>query len=291
MDGAIILDKARGISSHSAVLAVRRLLGQPKIGHLGTLDPFATGVLVLLVGKATRLARFYRDREKTYEGTIRFGYSTDSYDSTGKPTSPEQAPSLDAEEIRRLFGDFLGNSLQQPPPVSAKKVGGVPAYRIARKGLEPALRAVPVTIHELELLSVDGPLAKFCARVSSGTYLRSLAHDLGERMEVGAHLTELRRTAVGEFAEAGALPFEQLEERVRQGALPLIRIEELLSEFPAFALTPSTAQSATHGNSVTLECSAMWVRLLDESGKLTAVAERAAEDLYHPVVVFSSKHG
>ena len=217
MDGAVVLDKPEGITSHAAVLRARRLLSESRIGHLGTLDPFATGVLVLLAGNATRLARFYRDREKTYRGTIRFGYSTDSFDCTGSPTSPPQEPGLDAGELRRLFEEFVGTFDQQPPPLSAKKVGGVRAYRLARKGEEPRLSPVRVSIQELELLSVEGPLAVFRARVSSGTYIRSLAHDLGARMGVGAHLAELRRTAAGEFGENEASDFSQLEDKVRQG--------------------------------------------------------------------------
>ena len=286
MDGALILDKAEGISSHSAVLAVRRLLSEPRIGHLGTLDPFACGVLVLLLGKATRLARFYRDRDKTYRGTIRFGYSTDSYDSTGTPTSPDRKPTLDEDELRRLFGEFVGTQLQQPPALSAKKIGGVRAYRLARRGQMPALNAVSVTIHELELLSIDGPFVGIRVRASSGTYVRSLAHELGMRMRVGAHLAQLRRTAVGEFVEAAAVSLEQLETRKQQGVVPLIPMETLLPEFPALALPSFLADLVSNGNPVALEGSEQWVRLLDASGTLRGIAERTSDGLYHPLVVF-----
>ena len=291
MDGAVILDKPKGITSHAAVLRVRRLLSEPRIGHLGTLDPLATGVLVLLVGGATRLARFYRDREKNYEGTIRFGYSTDSFDCTGTPTSPRQEPRLDAGELRRLFGEFVGSFDQRPPRLSAKKVGGVRAYLLARKGEEPRLSPVRVCIQELELISVEGPLAVFRARVSSGTYIRTLAHDLGERMGVGAHLAELRRTAVGEFAVADAVDLTQLEDKVRQGESRnfLIPPENLLPEFPAVTLSPLTVRRVLHGNSLQLQSASQWVRLLHESGKLLSIAEREGECLFHPVVVFSPK--
>ena len=287
MDGALILDKSEGITSHSAVLAVRRLLSEPKIGHLGTLDPFATGVLVLLLGKATRLARFYRDREKTYRGTIRFGYSTDSYDRTGRPTSADQSPTLDAAELHRLFDAFIGTYLQQPPAVSAKKIGGVPSYRLFRKGRESRPAAVSVSIHNFEITSVEGSCVEFTARVSSGTYIRSLAHELGTRMGVGAHLSQLRRTAVGEFAESAAVTFEQLQERVRQEGIPLLRMEDLLPEFPAYALPDVMLQSVLHGNTLVLETRADWVKLLDEAGTLKSVAERIADNLYHPVIVFN----
>ena len=289
MDGAVVLDKPEGITSHAAVLRVRRLLSEPRVGHLGTLDPFATGVLVLLAGNATRLARFYRDRQKTYRGTIRFGYSTDSFDCTGSPTSSPQEPSLDADELRRLFGEFVGTFDQQPPPLSAKKVSGVRAYRLARKGKEPRLSPVRVSIQELDLLSVEGPLAVFQARVSSGTYIRSLAHDLGARMGVGAHLAELRRTAVGEFGENEASDFSQLEDKVRQGGSRsfLIPPESLLPEFPAFTLSPTAARRVMHGNSLDLQSESQWVRLLHESGKLLSIAEHAGKCLFHPVVVFN----
>jgi tRNA pseudouridine55 synthase len=286
MHGALILDKPEGISSHSAVQKARRLLAERRIGHLGTLDPFATGVLVLLVGNATRLARFYRDRDKTYEGVIRFGFSTDSYDRTGAPTSPEISPHLDEQELRGHLATFLGNRLQTPPAISAKKVGGVRAYRLARQGEPPKLSPVPVTIHEFEMISLDGPFLGFRVRVSSGTYIRSLAHEMGERLGVGAHLHQLRRTAVGEFALSQAFSLEQLEQEIQRGANLLMPMESLLPEFPAVVLDAGAMRAVSHGNSVPVDCLTSWVRLVDESGKLIAIAEREADRLYHPVVVF-----
>lgn len=288
MDGALVLDKPRGITSHDAVVAARRLLSEPRIGHLGTLDPFASGVLVLLVGKATRLARFYREREKTYEGTIRFGFSTNTFDCDGIPTSPEQSPVLTEPELRALFQDFLGNRLQEPPPFSAKKVSGVPSYRLARKGQTITLEAVPVTIRELDLVAIEGPLVRFRAGVSSGTYVRSLVHEWGQRLGVGAHLAQLRRTAVGEFAETAAVPLDSLEETIRRGTPPLIPLENLLVELPAIALPPSGVTRVCHGHDVEVECAQDRVRLFDESGRLVAIAERTAGNLFHPGVVLSS---
>lgn len=286
MDGALVLDKPQGVTSHAAVVAARRLLSEGRIGHLGTLDPFATGVLVLLVGHATRLARFYRDRDKTYRGTIRFGYSTDTFDLTGTPTSPEQTPALEEAELRRLFRDFEGTQQQQPPAFSAKKVGGVPAYRLARKGRAVQLAPATVTIHILELGGIEGPLVRFQARVSSGTYIRSLVHDLGQRIGVGAHLAELRRTAVGEFTEAAAIPLDELEQKVREGLSALIALESLLPEFPVLSLPASAIGRVLHGNEVEVESEAAWVKLLDASGKLCAVAKLISRNLYHPAVVF-----
>src|SRR5688572_8344198 len=168
MDGALVIDKQAGMTSHDVVAVARRLLGERRIGHIGTLDPFATGVLVLLIGRATRLARFYVRREKTYRGRIRFGFATDTMDRTGQATGPDRLPVLDAAELRRLLSEFVGTYEQRPPAFSAKKVSGVPAYRLARRGRIVELATVPVTVHRLELLSVEGAFAYFEAQVSSG---------------------------------------------------------------------------------------------------------------------------
>ncbi|MBI2817235.1 MAG: tRNA pseudouridine(55) synthase TruB [Acidobacteria bacterium] len=288
MNGAIVLDKPEGITSHSAVVQARRILGERRIGHIGTLDPFATGVLVLLLGQATRLARFYKDRVKSYQGTIRFGFATDTYDRTGTPTSPVQQPVLDSNTLQRVFSEFTGAQLQQPPPISAKKVAGVPAYRLTRKGHAPQLSAVQVNIHELELLSVSGDCAAFRARVSSGTYVRSLAHDIGQRLGCGAHLQSLRRTAVGEFTLTQAVTLEELRSMKVSGTIPVIAMELLLAEFPSVDLGHQAATSAMHGNSVPVDCSDSTVKLLNPSGELIAIAERDSPNTCHPVVVFQS---
>ncbi|MSO23527.1 MAG: tRNA pseudouridine(55) synthase TruB [Acidobacteria bacterium] len=289
MDGALILDKVEGITSHTAVMQMRRLLKEPRIGHLGTLDPFATGALVLLLGKATRLARFFVDRGKTYEGTMRFGYETDTYDRTGNAMSPDSNPALDAAALRRAFAEFSGPQMQQPPVVSAKKVGGVPSYQLARQGRAIPLDPVPVTIHTLELISVHGPCADFRARVSSGTYIRSLAHDIGKRMGCGAHLARLRRTSVGEFALERAVTFDQLEILVRDGAVPLVPMHDLLPEIPRFVLTPEILNAVSHGNPVDIEQSAKWLRLISgDDGHLAALAESVGDHLYQPRVVMDA---
>src|SRR5215469_6129918 len=199
MNGVLIIDKPAGLTSHDVVNRVRRILGQRSIGHLGTLDPMATGVLPLVTGSFTRLAQFYGDSEKAYEGTIRFGFSTDTYDLEGAPSSPPQSVALKKEEIEALAGKFRGRIEQMPPPFSAKKIKGVPAYKLARKKQDVPLKAVPVEIKELEILDLENKCARFRARVSSGTYLRSIAHDLGQAAGCGAHLQSLRRTAVAEF--------------------------------------------------------------------------------------------
>src|SRR5579871_5235586 len=193
MNGVLIIDKPAGLTSHDVVNRVRRIIGQRSVGHLGTLDPMATGVLPLVTGRFTRLAQFYVSSEKTYEGTIRFGFSTDTYDAEGDPTSEPQTIQLKKDEIEALAEKFRGVIEQTPPPFSAKKIKGVPAYKLARKQKEVVLLPVPVEIKEFEILVVDADRVQFRARVASGTYMRSVAHDMGKALSCGAHLESLRR--------------------------------------------------------------------------------------------------
>jgi tRNA pseudouridine55 synthase len=212
MNGVLIIDKSPGLTSHDVVNRVRRILGQRSVGHLGTLDPMATGVLPLVTGSYTRLAQFYLSSEKTYEGTMRFGFSTDTYDAEGDPTSPPQQVSLNKEKIEALAERFRGIIEQTPPPFSAKKIKGVPAYKLARKQKQVLLEPVEVEIKEFEILAVEADRVEFRARVASGTYMRSLAHDMGQAFGCGAHLQALRRTSVAEFTLADAHTLDQLAE-------------------------------------------------------------------------------
>ncbi len=173
MNGVLIIDKSPGLTSHDVVHRVRRILGQRSVGHFGTLDPMATGVLPLVIGNFTRLAQFYLSSEKTYEGTIRFGFSTDTYDAEGEPTSALTNPALSREQVEGVAGKFRGLISQTPPPFSAKKIKGVPAYKLARQKKEVRLEPVQIEIKEFEILSVDADRAHFRARVASGTYMRS----------------------------------------------------------------------------------------------------------------------
>ena len=221
MNGVIILDKPAGFTSHDVVNRMRRILGQRSIGHLGTLDPLATGVLPLVTGSLTRLAQFYISSEKTYEGIIRFGFATNTYDSDGDPIevhvrtsaqgAPAPNPELNLDALQQLAAQFLGFIDQVPPPFSAKKIHGVPAYKLARKQQEVVLTPVQVEIKEFSILSVDAPCARFRARVSSGTYMRSIAHEMGQRLGCGAHLEALRRTAVSEFDIGEAHTLAEIE--------------------------------------------------------------------------------
>src|ERR1700689_3971227 len=210
MNAVLIIDKPAGLTSHDVVNRVRRILHERSVGHLGTLDPSATGVLPVVVGNLTRLAQFYTASEKTYDGTIRFGFATDTYDADGEPTSTQQEVHLRAEQIESLATRFRGVIEQTPPLFSAKKIKGVPAYKLARQQKEVVLKPVQVEIKEFEILAVDADRARFRARVASGTYMRSVAHDMGRELACGAHLESLRRTAVAEFTLQDAHPFEEL---------------------------------------------------------------------------------
>src|ERR1700674_1896805 len=212
MNGVLIIDKPAGLTSHDVVNRARRILGERSIGHLGTLDPMATGVLPLVTGSLTRLAQFYTKSEKIYEGTIRFGFATDTYDAEGEPTSRVQQVSLRAEQVEAVAARFRGIIEQTPPPFSAKKIKGVPAYKLARQQKEVVLQPVQVEIKEFVILAVDADRARFRARVASGTYMRSVAHEMGRELACGAHLESLRRTSVAEFTLGDAHTLERLAE-------------------------------------------------------------------------------
>jgi tRNA pseudouridine55 synthase len=215
MNGVIIIDKPAGWTSHDVVNRMRRILGQRSVGHLGTLDPLATGVLPLVTGSLTRLAQFYTTSEKTYEGVIRFGFATNTYDADGEPVGEAHPVSPSLEQLHKLAANFQGLIEQVPPPFSAKKVHGVPAYKLARKQKEVVLKPVQVEIKEFSILAVEGDRARFRARVASGTYMRAVAHEMGQLLGSGAHLESLRRTAVAEFEITQAHTLEEIEGQIK----------------------------------------------------------------------------
>ncbi len=292
MNGVLILDKPAGLTSHDVVNRARRILQQRSIGHLGTLDPMATGVLPLVTGSLTRLAQFYTASEKTYEGAVRFGFATDTYDADGEPTSAPQAVLLQAGEVEALAAPFRGVIEQTPPPFSAKKIHGVPAYKLARKQKEVVLKPVQVEIKEFEILAVEGARARFRARVASGTYMRSVAHEMGQRLGCGAHLESLRRTAVAEFEIANAHTLEQLEEAVRRGSGEelFVHPRQLLPQFPSVTADEANAARIRSGRSVNLpELSrARQVKVFSSQRELIAIATRVAGTLFHPGIVFAT---
>ncbi len=289
MNGALIIDKPAGLTSHDAVAAARRLLRERSIGHLGTLDPAATGVLPLLVGRLTRLARFFQLRDKEYEGVVRFGWATTTYDAEGAAVGePRPAPARAA--IEAVLPEFQGVIRQIPPAYSAKKIDGKRAYQLARAGtiVEPA--PVEVEITALELLDYSAPDLHLRVRCSTGTYMRSLAHDLGRRLGMGAHLSRLRRTRVGEFTLADAVTLAQLELDARQGlaAARLLPARQLLPEMPAIVAPPEAAARLLQGRAANLPefSPARRIRIFTAGGDLLAIGARVAGSLFQPELVF-----
>jgi tRNA pseudouridine55 synthase len=292
LDGVIVIDKPEGWTSHDVVNQVRRIAGTKKVGHLGTLDPIATGVLPLVIERATRLAQFYTRSDKIYEGLVRFGWSTTSYDRAGEPTSYERQVTIDPEELERHLEKMRGEIMQTPPAVSAKKVEGKRAYELARKNIAVELEPVKVHIYELTVLSVDGPLVKLRAHCSGGTYMRSIAHDLGLAIGCGAHLQELRRTASGEFEIHHARTLEQLKGLAADERLvdALVPAAQLLPGMPSVFVDDLTARLVRNGRNFPAspfrsQPASKYVKAVTRTGELVAIGEAVLPNLYHPVVV------
>jgi tRNA pseudouridine55 synthase len=293
MDGVLIIDKPTGLTSHDVVNRVRRILQQPSVGHLGTLDPLATGVLPLVTGNLTRLAQFYGGCEKTYDGVVRFGFATDTYDSDGEARGPKQTVNVSLEQTRELACRFVGLIEQMPPPFSAKKIKGVPAYKLARKHQEVALKTVQVEIKEFEILGVDGDQASFRARVASGTYMRSVAHDMGQLMGCGAHLQSLRRTKLGEFDLSQAHTLDELDLACKAGKGEdfFIHPRLLLPDFPCVTASEEAAALIRNGRAVNLPelSQARQVKVFANKRELIAIATRIAGTLFHPRIVLAAE--
>jgi tRNA pseudouridine55 synthase len=210
-EGVLILDKPSGPTSHDVVDRVRRKFHMKRVGHAGTLDPMATGVLILLVGRATKVSQYLMGLDKEYEGVARLGQTTDSHDAEGAVVTTRPVPDLDEGAVRAAMEGFLGDQYQTPPMFSAKKIGGVPLYKLARKGKEVEREPRFIRVIRFDLLSWSTPDLAFCLACSKGTYVRTIAHDLGEKLGCGAHLTALRRTAIERFRIADALPWDEFE--------------------------------------------------------------------------------
>ncbi len=294
MDGVLVVDKPEGWTSHDVVGKVRRLAGTKKVGHLGTLDPMATGVLPLVIGRATRLAQFFGRDQKIYEGVIRFGQSTDTYDRQGKPAADTVPFDLDHARIDAALEQFRGTFEQTPPPVSAKKIDGVPAYKLARKNVPVVLRAVPVTVSSLELLSFDGQDASVRVVCSAGTYVRSIAHDLGQSLGCGALLQSLRRTASGGFGIDSARTIEQLAALAGEHRIvdALVSASQLLPEFPSESVDDITIGQIRQGRDFRVSPFRLrdgkYVKAIDAGGELIAIGEARLPNVYHPVLVFQA---
>ncbi|SRR6266481_660426 len=293
VDGVLIVNKQAGMTSHDVVAKVRRIIGEKSVGHLGTLDPMATGVLPLVLGRFTRLAQFYNEADKRYEGTIRFGFATDTYDAEGEASSPEQPVNLSLEQVQAAAVKFAGKLQQAPPPFSAKKVAGVPAYKLARKNQPVELRSKEVEIKEFEITSWDGACAGFQAWVSSGTYIRSIAHELGQTLGPGAHLAKLTRTTVREFAIAEAHTLEEIAQAVSDNSTACLMLHPrlVLPEFPAVTAPADTLTKIRHGAAVNLPefSKAPVIRVFSGQRTLLAIARRVAGTLFQPKVVLESQ--
>jgi len=292
MDGVIVVDKAAGWTSHDVVARFRRIARTKKVGHLGTLDPIATGVLPLVVGRATRLAQFYLRGDKVYEAIVRFGWSTTTYDRAGEPSSEKQNVQLKVASLEQLLERFRGEFLQLPPPVSAKKVAGKRAYELARKNVAVRLEPVKVQVYELTLESVEGELVRLRAHCSGGTYLRSIAHGLGQALGCGAHLEELRRTASSEFGIAQARTIEQLELLAADERLfdALIPASTLLPGMPEVYVNEPTIANIRSGRNFPASpfrgsAASRYVKAVTYGGELVAIGEAVLPNLYHPMVV------
>lgn len=310
-DGALVINKPQGRTSHDMVDALRHLAGFRQIGHLGTLDPLATGVLVLLLGKATRLVRFYAGRRKRYAAGFRFGFSTNTYDSEGEAQGPDAAPLLDRAQLEVFAAESTGPFQQMPPQFSAKKIHGRPAYELARKNVAFELKPADVEVFEFHLTGIAGSTARFVIECSSGTYVRSLAHDMGRKLGCGAHLTEICRTAVGEFSIEQAIPIEEIAAAARTGNLQelVIPLENLLPNYPRANVLPVLEKRVRHGGKFNLMTSQVQpghidlppgatthldsdpslpprLRVFSQDRKLLAIAEAVVPRTYQPIVVF-----
>lgn len=290
MNGLLVLDKPAGMTSHDVVEVVRRATGERSIGHLGTLDPMATGVLPLLLGRYTRLAQFFGTAEKWYEGTIRFGYATDTFDAEGTAAGEPRVLGLDLAGLRGLAWRFHGEMEQMPPVFSAKKIGGVPAHKLARAGKPVEVKPARIVIHRFELLSLEGDEVTFEMQVSAGGYVRSVAHELGQLAGCGAHLAALRRTRAGAFTLAQAIGLDELkalasapEEIERR--LPHPRT--LLPEMPSVTVDEQAAGRLRNGMQVNLPefSGASLVKVFTGPTELLGIAKRIAGTLMQPMVV------
>jgi tRNA pseudouridine55 synthase len=303
--GALIIDKPQGLTSHDVVARVRRAMSTRRVGHAGTLDPFATGVLVCCIGRATRLVQFLVGLDKDYVGTVRLGYATDTQDATGKQITPfHTSKEVSLEELRRTLSGFIGPQLQKPPMFSAKKVEGKRLYKAAREGLELDRRPVNIVVHSIELAedvlsnNEDGT-RDFSIRVrcSSGTYIRTLADDIGRALGVGGHLASLRRLKVGHFVLDAALTLEQLENSPRaELEANLIEGSSMLSHLPRVLLDEERTTLTSHGRKISLSepeaqsirADASLLRLCDREGRLIAIGELdPGVDLVQPRVVMA----
>ncbi len=296
MDGLLVVDKPIGPTSHDVVARVRRAIGERRVGHTGTLDPAATGVLPLVIGRATRLARFFSSSDKQYEARVRFGVATDTRDAEGAPVGPvHSGPWPSRGDIERALDPFRGTFLQQPPVYSAKKIAGQRSYALARSKAEPDAVPEPavVTTRAIEVTEVERDEVALRIDCSAGFYVRSLAHDLGERLGVGAHLAALRRTRSADFTLVDAVPLDDIDRDRAAAVARLVPLAAMLPKLPAVVLNGEGEHFLAHGRQIgptqiveRREGSGQDVRLIGASGELLGLAEPAGvAGFLHPHLV------
>jgi tRNA pseudouridine55 synthase len=294
VNGLLVIDKPGGMTSHDVVSRLRNITGESSIGHLGTLDPMATGVLPLLLGKFTRLAQYFSTAEKTYSGRIRFGFSTDTYDAEGEPAGPdswlEGKASITLEALRHAATRFHGEMDQMPPPFSAKKIRGKPAYKLAREGKPVELKGARIRIASFEITELRGAEAGFTMSISAGGYVRSVAHELGQDLGCGAHLSQLRRTQAGVFTCEVAHGLEELAPLAGNiAALEELCVHprSLLPEMPAVTGDGLALGRLRNGMQANLPefSQASLVKVFAGQRELVGIAKRVAGTLFQPVLV------
>lgn len=295
--GLIVINKPQNITSHDVVDKVRKLFRIKKVGHFGTLDPMAEGILLIGMGKATKFFNFYMQKKKLYAGKIKFGFATTTYDCEGTPVSEKTAVDLTGIDITALMSGFTGKISQTPPIYSAKKVSGKPLYKYARARQEVEIKPVQVEIFSLTGKVLDKETLAFEAETSSGTYIRSLAHDMGQRLGVGAYLDQLTRVRIGEFGLQNAVTLEQMSQEVQAGNISAVvtPIEALLPEFPKIILNQGGRKAVLNGvapgvkeilKMMSMERRENY-RLFDEEGKLLAIAKKDDKSMrFRPYIVF-----
>jgi tRNA pseudouridine55 synthase len=293
-DGLIIVNKPEGWTSHDVVNKMRGIVGTRRVGHLGTLDPIATGVLPLMIGQATKLARFWEKSDKTYEAVVRFGFATTTYDREGDPTTALMDPVISAEILELCLVKFRGEIEQTPPPICAKKVSGVRAYKLNRRSVAVELAPVRVSIYELTVAAIESPRVRLALRCSSGTYVRSIAHELGASLGYGAHLESLVRIRSGPFRIEQSHTLEQLQLLREEGRLEeaLVSPTELLPDFPPVFVDDLTVRQIRQGRDFSVspfrtDSGTKHVKAIGPDGKLIAIGRIALPHVYHPVVVLN----
>ena len=278
------------MTSHDVVNRLRKITGEKSIGHLGTLDPMATGVLPMLLGKFTRLAQYFSSAEKSYTGAIRFGFATDTFDAEGQASGPDISPSLTLDQIRNAVKAFHGESEQMPPPYSAKKIAGTPAYKLAREGKPVELKTATVRIAFFEITGLDGGEASFTMSISAGGYVRSVAHEMGQDIGCGAHLSRLRRTQAGAFTLADAHSLEELEPfagNLEALEAKCLHPRSLLPEMPSVTGDAQALGRLRNGAQANLPefSQAPMVKVFAGQRDLVGIAKRIAGTLFQPLVV------